>query len=277
MGARGAGHVPVVGTRAAAGETAPPVRNDYVLGRRSDPKTTKPVPIKASVAGSGAWGGIANENSTYSISLKLSVPGVTISTDFRVSPSVDTMPGRSKSASGPLTPVKAIVPGVPRPAVQMTFTAPVNPLGSRPRNEKSLSRNPPGYRRSLPIDSNRRPDKVSAHRGGKRCDILVGGVDEEFRPGGAFGYPATRIHYEGCTRGSGHRNHPRKRDAGESQSDNNLSHLKIDPCPGAMRYGIDATGVTDQERPCVLACRNDCFVAVPDALTELVAAQVVLL
>jgi hypothetical protein len=83
------------------------------------------------VEASGIDGGIdAAENWTCLNSLKLSDPGVEISTDFSVSPSSETIPRRAKSASGPLTPVKGIVPVVPRLSVQVTSIVPVNPDGS---------------------------------------------------------------------------------------------------------------------------------------------------
>ena len=60
------------------------------------------------------------KNSTCLNSLKLSDPGVEISTDFRVSPSLETIPRRLKSEFGPLTPVKTSVPLVPLLSVQVT-------------------------------------------------------------------------------------------------------------------------------------------------------------
>ena len=110
--------------------------SDYALRRRrrTNPSPTRPVPTRASVAGSGTGGGgIANENSICLTSLKLSpTPGVIISTDFSVSPSVETIPNRPKSSSGFGT-VKSgtIVPEFPLLSVHTTLTAPApNPVRS---------------------------------------------------------------------------------------------------------------------------------------------------
>jgi hypothetical protein len=92
------------------------------------------------VEGSGIDGSIpAAENWTCLNSLKLSDPGVEISTDFSVSPSSETMPRRAKSESGPATPVNGIVPDVPRLSVQVTSIVPVKPGSFKLASEREVA------------------------------------------------------------------------------------------------------------------------------------------
>jgi hypothetical protein len=51
--------------------------------------------------------------------------------------------------------------------------------------------------------------------------------------------------------------------------------LRVDPCPGAVSDGIDALRVANEEVPSILAGGDDCLVAVPNTLAELIAAQIV--
>jgi hypothetical protein len=51
--------------------------------------------------------------------------------------------------------------------------------------------------------------------------------------------------------------------------------LMIYPCPGAMRDGLDALVVAHEKVPGIFARGDDCFVAVPDQPTELVAAEII--
>jgi hypothetical protein len=51
--------------------------------------------------------------------------------------------------------------------------------------------------------------------------------------------------------------------------------LMNDPCPGAMRDGLDALRVADEKVPSIFARGDDCFVAVPNQPTELVAAEII--